>query len=152
MRVGELCCREVVFIGKDDSVFEAAGLMRSYQVGDVVVVEQQDGRNIPVGILTDRDIVIELVADRVDYNDVAIKDVMSFQLVTATEDEDVMDALERMKTKGVRRLPVVDGAGALVGILAVDDLIEQITEQLSDLVSLISKARRSEQRKHSMIA
>ena len=151
MRVGEVCSRDVVFIEKDGSVLEAAALMRSYQVGDVVVAELQNGRRRPVGILTDRDIVVELVAEGVDYNDVAIKDVMSFQLVTAAEDEDVTDALERMKAKGIRRLPVVDGRGALAGILAMDDLIELITEQLSDLVSLMSRARLGEPRRRQGI-
>lgn len=150
MRVGELCTRDVVFIENTASVLEAAGLMRSYQVGDVVVIERRDGRNVPVGILTDRDIVIEVVAEEVDYHDVVIKDLMTFELVTATEDHDVLDAMDLMKSRGVRRLPVVDESGALAGILAMDDLIELMTEQLSGLVLLVSRARRGEQRKHPL--
>lgn len=150
MRVGELCNRDVVFIENTASVLEAASLMRSYQVGDVVVVERRDGRNVPVGILTDRDIVIEVVAEEVDYHDVVIKDLMTFELVTATEDHDVLDAMDLMKSRGVRRLPVIDESGALAGILAMDDLIELMTEQLSGLVLLVSRARRSEQRKHPL--
>ena len=148
MRVGELCTRDAVFIENHASVVEAAGLMRSYQVGDVVVIERRNGVSIPVGVLTDRDIVIEVVAEAVDYNDVLIKDLMTFDPVTAGEDDDVFSAMERMKARGVRRLPVVDKAGALVGIFAMDDLLELMAEQLSDLVALVSRARRIEQRHH----
>jgi CBS domain-containing protein len=148
MRVGELCTRDVVVIETDASLVDAASLMRTFHVGDVVVVEHRGDKRVPVGILTDRDMVIELIAQRVDYNEVSIEDVMTYQLVTSTEDEDVMDAVERMKSNGVRRLPVIDRSGGLVGILAMDDLIDFIAEQVSDLASLISRASTCEQRKH----
>ena len=144
MRVGEACTRDVVIVGKEGSILDAARLMREFHVGDVVVVEERHGRRRPVGILTDRDIVVELIANEVDYGAVAIKDVMSFQLLTATEDEDILVAVERMKSRGVRRLPVVGTQGDLVGILAVADLIDLTTELLSDLVALVSNARKRE--------
>lgn len=145
MQVSEVCTRDVVIVDKEDSIYQAAGLMREFHVGDVVVVETRGGKRVPIGILTDRDIAIELIAEGVDFDAVAIKDVMSFKLITARDVEEVSQAVERMKDHGVRRLPVVDGAGALVGVLAVDDLIDLAAEQLATLVSLLSKGRKREQ-------
>lgn len=145
MQVGEICTRDVVIVDKEGSILEAAHLMREFHVGDVVVVEERHGRPAPIGILTDRDIVVELIAGEVDFNAVAIKDVMSFKLVTAAENEGVDAAVERMRDHGVRRLPVVDGAGSLVGVLSADDLIDISAEQLLNLVSLINKERKHEQ-------
>jgi len=144
MRVGEICIRDVVIVDKEGSIFDAAQLMREFHVGDVVVVEERDGRTAPIGLLTDRDIVVELIAEEVDFNAVAIKDVMSFKLITATEDESLDDAIERMRDHGVRRLPVVDAAGALVGVLAADDLVDLSAEQLVSLVRLVSNEQRHE--------
>ncbi len=145
MRVGEMCVRDVVIVDKEGSILDAAQLMREFHVGDVVVVEQRHGRSVPIGILTDRDIVIELIAEEVGFDAVAIKDVMSFKLITADEDESLDEAIERMRDHGVRRLPVVDGAGALVGVLGADDLIDLSAEQLVNLVSLINKEHKHEQ-------
>jgi len=145
MRVGEMCVRDVVIVDKEGSILDAAQLMREFHVGDVVVVEQHHGRSVPIGILTDRDIVIELIAEEVGFDAVAIKDVMSFKLITAGEDESLDEAIERMRDHGVRRLPVVDGAGTLVGALGADDLIDLSAEQLVNLVSLINKEHKHEQ-------
>lgn len=145
MQVGEICIRDVVIIDKEGSILEAAQLMREFHVGDVVVVEERYGRPAPIGILTDRDIVVELIAEDVDFNAVAIKDVMSFKLVTAAEDEGLEVAVEHMRDHGVRRLPVVDGTGALVGVLAADDLIDLSAEQLLNVVSLFNKEHKREE-------
>jgi len=138
MKVGEVCNREVVWVDREASIREAARLMRRHHVGDLVVAEEvRGGRRIPIGILTDRDIVVELLAEQVPLEAVAIGDVMTFELLTAGEDDEVMETLQQMRSRGVRRVPVVDASGALAGILAVDDLIELVAEQLSDLVKLI---------------
>jgi predicted transcriptional regulator len=70
-----------------------------------VVVEERDDRRVPIGILTDRDIVIEVIAEKVDIEAVAIEDVMSFDLITVQEDDDIFDTIELMRTKGIRRVP-----------------------------------------------
>lgn len=137
MCVGEICNREVIIIDREGSIREAAGLMRKYHVGDVVVVEQRDEERIPVGILTDRDIVLEFIALDVNIDSVTVGDAMSFELLIAREEDDVMETIKRMRRKGVRRMPVVNNRGGLVGILAVDDLIELLSEQLMDLSRLI---------------
>ena len=141
MSVGEYCNREVVVIGKTESVREAITLMRSHHVGDVVIVEEKDGARRPLGILTDRDIVMEILAEDVDLAAVNVADVMSYELETVGEDVKFLDAIKVMRIKGIRRLPVVGAQGYLVGILAVDDILELISEQLSDLVGLIARQR-----------
>lgn len=148
MSVGEICNREVVIVDRDESILDAARLMRKHHVGDVVVVTQKAGQRVPVGILTDRDIVIELLAREVDLDAVSIGDAMSYELLALREGDDRLDAVKRMREKGVRRAPVVNDDGALVGILAVDDLIELMTEQLSDLVALMGRERELERKRH----
>lgn len=146
MSIGELCNRDVVFTQKDSSVQAAAQLMRTHHIGDLVVVEERDDRRVPIGILTDRDIVIEIIAEKVDMEAVAIGDVMSFDLVTVQEDDDIFDTIELMRTKGIRRVPVVDSQGGLVGILAVDDLIDLVAEMLWDVAGLIVQEQKRERR------
>ena len=139
MSAGEYCTRDVVVVEKSEPVQTAVDLMRSHHVGDVVVVERRDGRSKPVGILTDRDIVLEILAEHVDLASVNIGDVMSSELHTVNEGTKFLDAIKVMRKKGIRRLPVVDGRGDLVGILTVDDVLTLILEQLSDLVGLVVK-------------
>ena len=139
MSAGEYCNRDVVVIEKTESVREAINLMRKNHVGDVVVVEMRENASIPLGILTDRDIVIEILAEDVDLDAINVGDVMSYQLVTVNEEVKLLDVIKLMRIKGVRRLPVVNEQGELQGILSVDDLLEIIVEQLSDIVGLVSK-------------
>lgn len=146
MSVGEMCNREVVVVGKDETVAEAVRLMRLHHVGDVVVVEERGGVRVPVGILTDRDIVIEILAEEVASDSVVIKDVMSYELLTAQEDDDVLNVLEQMRSRGVRRVPIVNSSGGLVGIISVDDVLELMAEYLVDLARLVRRERESETR------
>jgi CBS domain-containing protein len=137
MSIGEVCNREVIVIGPDASVREAARLMRDYHVGDLVIVEQRGQQRVPLGVLTDRDIVIEVLAEDIDQAAVTIRDVMSTQLISAREDEDLADVIERMRAGGVRRVPVVNAQGGLEGILAVDDVLELLAEQTSTIARLV---------------
>lgn len=147
MSVGDLCNREVVIVERHESVREAARLMRTHHVGDVVVVEERQGRRFPVGILSDRDLVLEVLAEDLAPEAVDIGDLMSADLLTAQEGDELLDTIKRMKERGVRRLPVVDEAGALVGILALEDLIDLIGEQLRDLVGLLNAELRHERQR-----
>jgi CBS domain-containing protein len=144
MKVGEFCNREVVITDKDATLLETAQVMRRQHVGDVVVVEERPEGRFPIGILTDRDIVVELIAEEVDLSVLLVGDCMSFELVTAKEKDDLFDTIKRMRDKGIRRLPVIDEGGLLVGILTVDDLIDLIAEQLTDLVKLVGSERNRE--------
>jgi predicted transcriptional regulator len=147
MNVAELCTREVIIVEQDATVLEAAKLMRQYHVGDLVVTEKRQGASFPIGILTDRDIVIELIAGEVDFDDVTVGDVMSYELLTVSEEEAIADTIKLMRDRGVRRVVVVNKQGSLEGIVAVDDLIDLLAEQMKDIVSLISCEQKKEQRK-----
>ncbi len=147
MSVGKFCNREVVITGRETSILETARLMRRHHVGDVIVAESRDGQQVPVGIVTDRDMVVELLAEEVDLKAVDIGDVMSFDLVVVQEDADLLETVKLMRGKGVRRIPVVNDRGGLVGLLALDDLLELIAEQVGDLVHLIRNEQEREHRK-----
>lgn len=141
MLVGEACTREVVTVDKKDSILDAARLMRQHHVGTVIVTERPDGERTPVGILTDRDITVELVAQDVDVSSVCAADVMSDELVTLSPEVGIMEALHLMKDEAVRRAPVINENGELIGILALDDIIELIAEQLLAVVNLMNRGQ-----------
>ncbi len=145
MSVGQICNRDTVIVRKEDSIVEAAKLMREFHVGSVVVVEDVAEGIKPVGILTDRDLVVEILAAELDPNAVAVGDIMSYELASAHEDDGLWDTLQHMRAKGVRRLPIVNGQGLLVGILSSDDLLELLAGELGQLVKLINKEREREQ-------
>jgi CBS domain-containing protein len=144
MSIGELCNRNVVIVDRAESVREAARLMREYHVGDVVVVEETAGGKNPVGILTDRDIVIELVAEGVDLDAISVGDAMSSELLILAENDELADTTAKMRARGVRRAPVVDNAGLLVGILTLDDILEILAGELADLVRLTVREQHHE--------
>jgi CBS domain-containing protein len=146
MPLREICNREVVFIGRESSIRDAVGLMRTYHVGSVVVVDEDQGRRLPVGLLTDRDVVIELLAKDVELDKVSVGDVMSGEILTAGEEDDILETIQLMRSGGIRRLPVVDKDGGLAGIVTVDDLIDLIAEQLTDLARLIVNEQGRERR------
>jgi CBS domain-containing protein len=139
MTIGQVCNREVVFIHAQASIPEAARLMREYHVGDLVVIKEKTGKRVPVGIVTDRDIVLEVVAEGVGMDDVSVGDIMSNNLVTARENDGLLETIKVMRAKGIRRLPVVNDDNELAGILSVDDLIDLLSEQIVDLVRLIAR-------------
>lgn len=145
MSIGQICNRDTVIVRKDESVVDAAKLMREFHVGSVVVVEDAEGGVKPVGILTDRDLVVEILAAELGPNTVAVGDIMSFELATAQENDGLWDTLQRMRAKGVRRMPVIDAQGFLTGILSSDDLLELLAEELGQLVRIIGKERQREQ-------
>lgn len=132
MRIADVCTREAVTIHSNASIREAAERMRQRHVGALVVIES-DGGHAPVGMLTDRDIVVEVVAARCDPDTLSVADVMSRELATCPDDGELSDAIDIMRTRGVRRLPVVDAQGAIAGVLAVDDIYGAMGSELRDL-------------------
>lgn len=144
MLAGEFCNRDVVFVGADASVPEAARLMRMHHVGDLVLVAEREGERIPVGIVTDRDLVVEVLAPELSPADLAVKDLVTEPLVVAREQDSVIEVMETMRRKGIRRLPVVRADGVLAGILSVDDMLEVVTEMLNDLATLLRRERNHE--------
>jgi CBS domain-containing protein len=136
MLVGTLCNREVIVTGTDTSIADAAKLMRDIHVGDVVVLKEGDEHH-PVGLVTDRDIIVEVIAAGLDAEDVTVGDIMTETLETVTVDTDFWDALVHMRAHGVRRLPIVNEEGVLEGILTLDDLLEFVGEVIANLVALV---------------
>lgn len=150
MTIGEICQHNVTIVPRGESIVDAAKRMRMNHVGDVIVVEQQSGSRIPVGILTDRDIVVSIVAsDPGHLPFLTVSDAMTSNLVTANETTGVTEALELMRTRGIRRLPVVDASGALVGILTTDDLVHYLADEVGNLAQLMTKEQEFE-RQHRL--
>ncbi len=139
MKVGELCNREVVIAQREQTIKEVAKLMRTKHVGSVVVVEGSPACARPVGIITDRDLVVEIMAQDVDEEKVTVGDIMASDLLLAREDDSVADTIRLMRSRGVRRVPVVSEQGWLAGILAADDFLEFLVEELQLLVKLFER-------------
>jgi CBS-domain-containing membrane protein len=145
MNIGEVCTRVVVTATSDMSVAEAAALMRTHHVGNVIVIKETAGKVTPIGIVTDRDIVVEVVAAKVDPGALTAGEMMGQALVTARETEGLYEVLERMRREGIRRMPVIDENGALIGIVTLDDLLEIVAEEMNEMAKVISRERLREE-------
>jgi CBS domain-containing protein len=143
MEVGAVCQRLVFVIRGSDEVTRAAQLMREKHVGYLVVVELNPLAR-PVGVLTDRDIVVGVVAREVDPKAVRVGDIMTVNPVMARESDSVEAALQKMRDFGVRRLPIVNYRRELVGILAMDDVLKVIAGNVQQVVNLIGNERQIE--------
>lgn len=142
MPIGDICVRDVVITNKNSTIREAAQLMRRNHVGDLVVTEEDtSGRQIPVGIVTDRDVVLSMIALELDPAIYTVGDLVAGELVTVRESEGIFESIQRMRAHGVRRMPVIDGEGVLIGIVSVDDLVQLLSEEMSALAKLISRER-----------
>src|SRR5678815_1494612 len=122
MYVAQICSRNVITIRPTDEILMAARLMREQHVGYLVVVEpsRQGTAIIPVGVLTDRDLVISVIARNVDPGSLTVGDVMTPRPVVVAELDAVNAAVKEMRRIGVRRMPVVDRIGELKGVLSLD--------------------------------
>lgn len=145
MTVGEICTRTVVTAEPHETVVEAARRMRDQHVGALIVISGTNGVRHPLGIVTDRDLVVSAMAQSPDKLDLLqVGDVMSTDLVTAPATESVNDALTKMRSKGIRRLPVLARDGQLEGLVAFDDIIECLSEDLKNLASLVASEQKHE--------
>jgi CBS domain-containing protein len=143
MTISAFCKRGVVTIQSQASVEDAARLMRSHHIGDVVVVDPSDTR-VPVGILTDRDVTIEVVAQGLAAAQTPVSAVMSKPVVTLREHDGFLEALDKMSARGVRRAPVVDAEGRLKGLVSVDDLVPLLARELAKVGALIRHGQAAE--------
>lgn len=146
MPIGEFCNREVVFALRKTSITEAAQLMRQYHVGDLVVVDVVEGKRVPVGIVTDRDIVIEIIAPSLLLSDLTAGDIMSPQLISVQEKEGVFETIRLMRANGIRRMPVVNHDGGLEGIVSADDLLDLLAEEITELAKVAPREQAREAR------
>ena len=147
MAMSELCNPDVITLERNSTIAQAAKLMRQHHVGAVIVVEMKDGRRSPVGIVTDRDIVVELVATELDPDVITVGDIMVHTLVSISEKSGLLEAIRLMADKGVRRLPVTDEKGALVGIATLDDILLLLTKELGALSKLVEREQKNEAKK-----
>lgn len=145
MAIGDFCNTEVVVVDRDTGVREAARIMRERHVGALVVVEDVSGRRNPVGIVTDRDLVLEVMAQDVDPAAITVGDIMSDTLHIIPESADLLDTLELMASEGVRRLPIVTADGILEGILTLDDMLWVMAEQMRGLVKIVGREKKVEE-------
>ena len=145
MRVSEICTSDVVCCTPHATAIDAARLMRHKHVGDVVVVSDPERDRVPLGVVTDRDIVIDVLGNERDASQTTVSQLMRSPLVIVNISDDASVVAERMSFHGVRRLPVVDEAGVLVGIVTLDDLLRAMMTDLQNLLSSQTKAQRREQ-------
>ncbi len=148
MQLSQVCVLDVVVCTRDTTILEAARIMRRHHTGDLIIVDDPDEARAPAGIITDRDIVIEVLGKDLDPAATTVGDVMvkCSSLVIARDTEDLSDAAERMRVHGVRRLPVVNHSGNLVGIMTLDDLLYLHVRQANVLTDIVEKEQAQEQR------
>ena len=146
MNIGEICTIQTVTCTRDETVQGAALLMRKHHVGDLIVIDGADGQAVPVGIVTDRDIVVSVIALGLDPAGLQVDDIMSDDLLTCREDDDVYETIEHMRLRGIRRVPVVNAGGGLAGIVSVDDLLEFLAEEMGDLSRISASGQAHEKR------
>ena len=149
MNIGTICSRETIIAKTDDSLLDTARLMRKHHVGSLIIVAPNRHGVRPVGIITDRDIVIQAISEEIDLNNLVAGDIMSSDLLIAREEDDVFEAFERMCMKGVRRMPVVNAEGLLIGVLSIDDLLEVIVNEMKNLVHLFKHEQQKERQSHT---
>jgi len=135
MTVFACCQTNVVSVKPDATIGFVAELMRGKNIGCVIVTD--DHR--PVGIVTDRDIALRSHSLCDDPDTTHIETVMTRDILTIRKDTGIFDAIQEMKTAGVRRMPIVDAGGRLVGLLTVDDLIRLLAREMADIARIIGK-------------
>jgi Predicted signal-transduction protein containing cAMP-binding and CBS domains len=144
MPITKFCVRDVVCSSRDTSIVDAAALMRHRHVGNVIVVDQIGVQRVPIGIVTDRDIVVEVVAAGLDPKLIKLGDLVLAPLTTIGEGAGYAETVRLMSVKGIRRMPVVDAAGGLIGIITLDDMLHQLAAPLAALSELAGRGRRYE--------
>ena len=144
MRISDICTSDVVCCAPNTTALEAARLMRSRHVGDVVVVSDVQKERVPLGVVTDRDLAVEVLGNGREAAIMPLSSLVRAPVVIAADYEDVHAALERMRAHGVRRMPVVDDRGALVGIVTLDDLLGALLADMHALLEKTGRAQRHE--------
>lgn len=144
MSLRRICITDVVTVAESTQVLKLARMMGKEHVGSVVVVKD----NRPIGILTDRDIVLKVVAAGRKPDEVEAKDIMSGDLVTVGIDDDPLDATRIMRDQALRRLPVVDAQGCLLGLVTFDDLLLLLAGEIWNLAGAVENEVRSELSRH----
>lgn len=128
-----------VIIAEDAAIEEAATFMKQENVGCLIVVKKQNADTAPCGLITDRDIVMHLLANKVDSWKVSVKDIMSQNLLTLKEGQGIREAIAAMCEKGVRRAPIVNMQGSVIGLVSLDDILLLLADELAEVAKIIKK-------------
>lgn len=146
LTAGDICTRVVSIAYPSMALNEAARLMRDRHVGCLVVVEERTLEDrVVVGMLTDRDVAMGVVAADRDPHGMRVGDLMSKDVITAREDDSLGDLLSAMRRKAVRRIPVVSSQASLIGVVAIDDVLDVVAQELKALADAVGAASRHEQ-------
>ncbi len=136
MSVGRICVREVDTAEPLESVQVVAERMHSRNVGTLVVLDEDKK---PIGLVTDRDLTIKVLARGLDGQEMKVQQVMTKSLKTVREEASIEAALTLMRSGLIRRLPVVDESGALVGLLSLDDVLDLLAEEFGEIGKLLRR-------------
>ena len=139
MRVREVCRFDVATCGRSASALDVAKLLRERHVGAAIVVGERDGGGVPVGVATDRDLAIEVMAKEIDPASICAGDLLVRDCITVLDSDIAYEAIWQMRRGAVRRLPVVDGRGHLLGIVALDDLTRLLAQELKDAAGIADR-------------
>ncbi|MDH3318296.1 MAG: CBS domain-containing protein [Betaproteobacteria bacterium] len=150
MKVRDFCSPQIALAEPGASLREAALLMRNQHVGALVVVEKKEGVTRPVGVLTDRDIVVAVIAvPGARPEGIRVADAMSTRLAVAREDDGLFEVAQIMSERAVRRLPVVAADGGLKGIVTLDDVLRVVSAELGQLAEGLRWGRMREREKRA---
>jgi CBS domain-containing protein len=148
LTAGDICKRKVTVGYKQTSLVAAAQLMREDHVGSLVVVDDENGSRQVRGLVTDRDIVMSVVATGLDPEPLRLEDIMSEHVVTANEADSLLDLMRSMRENGVRRVPVVGFQDELMGIVTMDDVLKILAQEMNTLVGSIDVGIKQERARH----
>jgi CBS domain-containing protein len=137
MKISEICRSDVVSIDQNASAAEAAKIMKRSRIGSLIAIEE--GSNKPIGIITDRDIVLKVIAEGKDPSSVKIAEFMSKNLYMENQDTDIAEVISMMKEKGIRRVPIIDDESRLCGIVSLDDLCLMVDKEQDNIADIIRK-------------
>lgn len=147
MQLKDICTADVVSCERKTTILQAAELMRTKHVGGLVVVDDDDAdESNPVGFITDRDIVVKVLGNGRDPARVTVAEIMRTPVVVGSHTEEVSEAIARMRTQRVRRLPIVGPRGRLIGIVTLDDLLRLLVNDTSALLEIVASEQAQEQR------
>jgi predicted transcriptional regulator len=133
MTVRSICTHKVITVDREIDIAAAASVIRDNHIGYLIVTDSRSGGSSPIGVITDRDIVVKVMAMDVDPHTLTVGDVMTPEPLTAADDDGISETLRRMRRMGVRRVPVVGPGGKVSGVLSIDDVLDHVVGQLSDV-------------------
>jgi len=137
MKIADIATVKVLVGHPDQSLAQAARTMCAESVGALIIVDPKDAKKRPIGILTDRDIVRGQLIKSADLHCLLVRDVMTANPFALAGSLELFEAIEALNSRAVRRAPMVDSAGSLVGVISLDDLVPAVADELQSLADLL---------------